>query len=118
MEKLNSPVADMLEKFQKSQDHVSEIKKLVLQWITRPLYERIKEGDINVKLLCLDEHTRQRKVRQYKEIEQASTKVHDLVAKNRELLYDNNTKDDAWRSYINYIDGIVKDALIKTAGVS
>lgn len=115
MEKLNQPVADMLQKFQQSQDHVAELKKLVYQWVGRPLYVR---KDDEVKLLDLGEETQQKKLKQYREIEDTSKKVHVLVEKNRELLYDNNTSLDAWRLYVNYLDGIVKDALIKTAAVS
>lgn len=116
VEKLATPVADMLERFQESQDNVAAIKKLVLTWISRPLYER-KEGE-GAQLLARDDQAKSKRQQQYKEIQDSSSKVHDLVGKNKDLLQDNNTTENAWRSYINYLDGIVKDALIRTAAVS
>lgn len=116
MEKLATPVSDMLVRFQESQDNVAAIKKLVNKWISRPLYER-KEGE-GAQLLARDDQAKYKRQQQYKEIQESSAKVHDLVGKNKDLLQDNNTTENAWRSYINYLDGIVKDALVRAAAVS
>ncbi|ODN03963.1 Dynein beta chain, ciliary [Orchesella cincta] len=115
-DKLRAPVADTLDRFQKSQDNVSAVKKLVQGWLGHPLYER-KDGK-KEQLLSLDEHAKNRKKKQYKEIEEMGLKVHELVVGNKELLYDKTTSDVSWRSYLSYVDGIVRDALVKTAEVS
>lgn len=108
----------MLQRFQTSQDNIAVLKKLILQWVNRPIYERNEGKEEGDKLLCLDSKAKARKDHQYKQIEDCSVKIHQIVEKNKDLLYDSNIPDTAWRSYLNYIDGIVKEGIIRTAAVS
>lgn len=116
IEKLENPVKDLEERLQKSQDNVDSVKKLVLSWVSRPLFER-KDGKRD-QLLIVDEHTNNKKMKQYKEIGELSEKVVEIVSMNRELLMDPESPETSWDSYLKYIDGIVLDGLIKTVAVS
>lgn len=116
MESLIGPCDAVEESLQKSQDNVAVIKKVIQGWLSRPLFER-KDGKRD-QLLCIDEYAHTRKTKQYKEIEEMSVKVAEMVELNKGLLKDENVPDSAWDVYLEYLDGIVLDGLIKTAAVS
>lgn len=109
-------MADIEDRLQKSQDNVIIIKKIILGWLSRPLFER-KDGRREL-LLNLDELAQARKMKQYKEIQEMSDKVTETVIQNQELLKDENTPQAAWDNYLKFIDEIVLDGLIKTVAVS
>lgn len=117
VDSLNDPVNDVEDRLGKSQENVNIIKKLVQTWLGHPLFER-KDGNRKA-LLNMDEHANARKVKQYKEIEEMSVKVTEIVQLNKNLLTENTPdQKQPWDNYLQFLENIVLDGLIKTVAVS
>lgn len=114
-----NPIKEMEVKLRASKDNVRDLKKLVAGWVSYPLFER-KDGKKD-QLLCLDKQADERKDKRYREIKEVSGKIKDLVAKNRDLLYDETADPDdekqAWKDYLGYLDNFVIEGLVKTIAV-
>ncbi|CAG7732677.1 unnamed protein product [Allacma fusca] len=116
IETLQPHVKELEGKLDKSQDNIKTIKKLVQGWISHPLFER-KDGRKD-QLLSLDEQAQERKQKRYKEIQESSDKLKELILTNKELLKSSDIDDRIWTEYLTYIDGIVLDGMVKAVAVS
>ena len=116
IQELKGPVKEAETKLQKSQDNVKAIQKLVAGWVSHPIFER-KDGRKDL-LLCLEDYCMERKEKRYKEIKETSVKIHELIAKNKELLEDSATTPEMWNEYLTYIDKFVIEGLVKTVAVT
>lgn len=100
----------------KAQKNVETIRKLMKTWRIAPLFAR--KGKNRVALLDVGETVTIRKEKSYVEMKKASAKIKTLVAENKELLTDKHSSDVAWNKYLEYIDEIVLNGLIRTVAVS
>ena len=116
IEKLLPPIQELENKLNSSQDNVKAIKKLVGQWVSHPLFER-RDGRKDQQL-NLDDLAQERKHKRYKEIQESSEKLKELVQANKDLLKDGTVPDSAWSEYLNYVDNIVLDGMVKAVAVS
>lgn len=91
---------------------------MVQTWLGNPLFER-KDGKREA-LLNMDEHAHARKLKQYKGIEEMTVKVTEIVERNKNHLMKENTPDQqkTWDTYLQFLESIVLDGLIKTVAVS
>lgn len=94
-----------------SQENVEKIRHILEPWTRTPLIERKDHKKDN--LLYLDEKVEKVNNR-YTEIIKGAEQIHRLVAKNQILFEINEIKEQAWLTYIKYIDAIVMEALRKT----
>lgn len=116
IDRLQGPVEKLLGKVRQAVDNVDLVSKLVLTWVEHPLFSR-KDGKRNM-LLSLDDNAMKRKQKQYKEIEETSSKINEIMEKNRELLVEEDTVKEGWEEYIKHVEGIIVHGLIRTVGVS
>lgn len=116
IEKLQTPTDTLLLKVRQAVDNVDTISKLVLTWVDRPLFER-RDGK-RTNLLALDEQTTTKKAKQYKQVEETSEKIQEIMKMNKELLFEEDTIQASWEEYLKHVEGIILHGLIRTVAVS
>lgn len=110
------PVTEISGQLEKAQENIKALKKLVVGWTNKPLFER-RDGRKD-QLLCLDDIAKERKEKRYKEIRETSVKLKELIDKNKEILYNESTTNQMWNDYLAYVDDFVVEGLVKTIAVS
>ena len=92
------------------------IQKLLAAFLNKPLYER-KNGNRD-ELLALDEEAKSQRDISFQAIADMPEKIKALVAENKSLLCDPASSHSVWHDYLNYVDEIVFDGLVKMYGIT
>jgi len=99
-----------------TQGNLRQIRKIMGVWAKQPLFERrdCKKDTV----LSIDERP-DRTSKRYAEIQAASIEIHKLLQDNM-LQFDMESKQDdaVWLSYVDFVDNIVYENILKTVGVS
>ncbi|EDW38589.1 GL12690 [Drosophila persimilis] len=116
LEKLRQPVAALQNRMDHTQGNLRQIRKIMGVWAKHPLFERrdCKKDSV----LSMDERP-DRTTKRYAEIQAASVEIHKLLHDNM-LQFDMEQKQDdaVWLSYVDFVDNIVYENLLRTVGVS
>lgn len=116
LEKLRNPVAALRNRMNHTQENLRQIRKIMEVWAKQPLFERrdCKKDSV----LSIDERP-DRTAKRYAEIQAASVEIHKLLHDNM-LQFDMEQKqnDAVWLSYIEFVDNIVYENILRTVGVS
>ncbi|TMW50187.1 hypothetical protein DOY81_004746 [Sarcophaga bullata] len=116
LEELRKPVAALQNRMDHTQGNLRQIRNIMSAWIKQPLFER-KDGKKDT-VLCIDERP-DRTGKRYAEITAASDEIHKLLQDNM-IQFDMEDKqdDEMWLNYVDFVDNIVYEHLLKTVGVS
>nr|NP_001262793.1 dynein heavy chain at 93AB, isoform C [Drosophila melanogaster]AGB96173.1 dynein heavy chain at 93AB, isoform C [Drosophila melanogaster] len=116
LDKLRKPVAALQNRMDHTQGNLRQIRKIMGVWAKQPLFERrdCKKDTV----LSIDERP-DRTSKRYAEIQAASIEIHKLLQDNM-LQFDMESKQDdaVWLSYVDFVDNIVYENILKTVGVS
>ncbi|KAL0281201.1 UNVERIFIED_CONTAM: hypothetical protein PYX00_002260 [Menopon gallinae] len=116
IENLYQSVGNLEKRVQKTQDNVHAIKSIMTVWLKNPLFER-KEGKRDA-LLGLEEKA-DRIQKRYSEMTAAADEIHRLLKENLYLFEMQSSPDSpVWHSYVQYIDSVVSDIVLRTIGCS
>ncbi|KAF6202116.1 hypothetical protein GE061_004514 [Apolygus lucorum] len=112
--KLHELVRGVQEPLSSTQANVTIMKTLMDKWLKMPLYMRIdKEG-----LLAIEDKE-ERIQKRYSEMSEVGVEIHNLLLQNQTLFNMEGKGDsECWKMYVNYIDDIVRSALLSTIGCS
>ena len=119
VERLRSTSKDLVQRVQKAQENVIQIKKLISKWENEPLFLRINETKKEA-LFNLDDREA-RKEKRYEEIKAATDDIKKLLEENRKLFHANVKPDSAqvyWKNYLIYLDSMIAKGLLKTIATS
>ncbi|XP_061390860.1 dynein beta chain, ciliary isoform X1 [Musca vetustissima] len=116
LNKLRQPVAALQNRMDHTQGNLKQIRDIMSVWVRQPLFER-RDGKKDA-VLCIDERP-DRTAKRYAEIQEASEKIHELLHDNM-IQFDMQDKqnDEMWLNYVDFVDNIVYEYLLKTVGVS
>lgn len=116
LEKLRKPVAALQNRMNHTQGNLKQIRDIMSVWVRQPLFER-RDGKKDT-VLCIDERP-DRTAKRYGEIQAASEEIHKLLHDNM-VQFDMEDKqdDEMWLNYVDFVDNIVYEYLLKTVGVS
>lgn len=99
-----------------TQGNLRQIRDIMSVWIKQPLFER-KDGKKDT-VLSIDERP-DRSAKRYAEIQAASEEIHKLLHDNMLQFNMQDRQDDpTWISYMDFVDNIVYEYILKTVGVS
>lgn len=139
LEDLHKLVGNLYERMSKIQDNLKEMKSVMREWSTQPLFER-KDGKKVLKvlfsnvlhrgiftelidliifhfqdnLLNLDDRSERRNKR-YSDIVNTAQRINELLKENMELFnMQNNQDSEIWINYVVLIDNLMKEALFKS----
>ncbi|VDN12294.1 unnamed protein product [Dibothriocephalus latus] len=90
------------------QENVKKISALMSTWNKCPLFER-KEGKREA-LLALEDRE-ERACKRYSEISEAGERITAILEENRQL-FRAEADSEAWRTYVEEIDTIVRDGFL------
>ena len=119
VERLRSSVAKLNTRVRKAQDNITKIKETISVWEHHPLFERIKDPK-KEPLFSMDDRE-EKKSKRYREIQEASLRIETILAENEKLYKVDFTSKQAkkhWESYLNYLDKMVAEGLLRTIAVS
>ena len=119
IERLRNTVSGVHTRVKKAQGNITKIKETISVWENTPLFERLKDPKKEA-LLSMDDRE-EKKAKRYKEIQEASLRIETILAENEKLYkveFDNKVAKAHWESYLNYLDKMVADGLLKTIAVS
>lgn len=97
------------------QSNVEKIRNILEPWTKTPLIER--KDRRKDTLLALEDRS-EKVSKRYAEITKAAEQIHSILEENQALFQISETDQEAWREYVNYIDGIVIESLRKAVGCS
>lgn len=116
LQKLRQPVAALQNRMDHTQGNLRKIHDIMSVWIKHPLFER-KDGKKDA-VLCIDERP-DRTAKRYAEIIAASDDIHELLHDNiKQFDMEDKQDDEMWLNYVDFVDNIVYEHLLKTVGVS
>ncbi|KAI8120795.1 ciliary, Dynein beta chain [Lucilia cuprina] len=116
LQKLRQPVAALQNRMNHTQGNLKQIHNIMSVWIKHPLFER-KDGKKDA-VLCIDERP-DRTAKRYAEIIAASDEIHQLLHDNiKQFDMEDKQDDEMWLNYVDFVDNIVYEHLLKTVGVS
>ncbi|KAM7360514.1 dynein heavy chain at 93AB isoform 2-T2 [Cochliomyia hominivorax] len=116
LQKLREPVAALQNRMNHTQGNLRQIHNIMSVWIKHPLFER-KDGKKDA-VLCIDERP-DRTAKRYAEIQAASDEIHKLLHDNiKQFDMEDKQDDEMWLNYVDFVDNIVYEHLLKTVGVS
>ncbi|XP_023295612.2 dynein beta chain, ciliary isoform X2 [Lucilia cuprina] len=116
LQKLRQPVAALQNRMNHTQGNLRQIHNIMSVWIKHPLFER-KDGKKDA-VLCIDERP-DRTAKRYAEIIAASDEIHQLLHDNiKQFDMEDKQDDEMWLNYVDFVDNIVYEHLLKTVGVS
>lgn len=116
LEKLRQPVAALRNRVNHTQENLRQIRKIMEVWAKQPLFERrdCKKDSV----LSIDERP-DRTAKRYAEIQAASVEIHKLLQDNMLQFNMSEKQSDAvWLSYVDFVDNIVYENILRTVGVS
>ncbi|KAL3316100.1 Dynein heavy chain 9, axonemal [Cichlidogyrus casuarinus] len=109
IEQIRNMIQGLHTRIVKTQDNVELIKKIMATWSKTSLFDR-KEGK-RESLLNLDDR-KDRIAKRYNEVTDAGKRVMDLLVENMGLYKAEKTSPE-WTAYVEYVDELVKQGLIK-----
>ncbi|KAL9897380.1 dynein heavy chain at 93AB [Glossina fuscipes fuscipes] len=116
LDKLRQPVAALQNRVNLTQGNLKRIRRIMSAWVKQPLFER-RDGKKD-SVLCIDERP-DRTAKRYAEIQSASDEIHRLLYDNMVQFNMDCKQDDVmWLNYVDFVDNIVYEYLLKTVGVS
>uniref|UniRef100_A0A1A9WGW3 Uncharacterized protein n=1 Tax=Glossina brevipalpis TaxID=37001 RepID=A0A1A9WGW3_9MUSC len=116
LDKLRQPVAALQNRVNLTQGNLKSIRSIMSAWVKQPLFER-RDGKKDA-VLCIDERP-DRTAKRYAEIQLASDEIHRLLYDNMLQFNMESKQDDVmWLNYVDFVDNIVYEHLLKTVGVS
>ncbi|XP_067615922.1 dynein beta chain, ciliary [Eurosta solidaginis] len=116
LDDLRIPVAALKDRMNHTQSNLKQINQLMSIWAKQPLFERkdLKKDTV----LCIDERP-DRTDKRYAEIQAASVEIHKLLEDNKIQFKMANRQEDAiWLNYVDFVDNIVYENILKTVGIS
>ncbi|BHF75205.1 Dynein heavy chain 9, axonemal [Sparganum proliferum] len=108
IESTRDVIKDLKARVVQGQENVEKISALMSTWNKIPLFER-KEGKRET-LLALDDRE-ERASKRYSEINEAGERIIAILEENRQL-FRAELDSDAWHTYVEEIDTIVRDGFI------
>ncbi|XP_028172090.1 dynein beta chain, ciliary-like [Ostrinia furnacalis] len=116
LQELHTLVGSLYERMSKIQENLKEIKAVMREWATKPLFER-KEGKKDT-LLNLEDR-QERKEQRYSDINNTADRIRELLQENMELFnMQNNQECEAWKNYVTFIDNLIEESLFKSIACS
>nr|VZI28891.1 unnamed protein product [Spirometra erinaceieuropaei] len=108
IESTRDVIKDLKARVVQCQENVEKISALMSTWNKTPLFER-KEGKRET-LLALDDRE-ERASKRYSEISEAGERIIAILEENRQL-FRAELDSEAWQTYVEEIDTIVRDGFI------
>lgn len=116
LDKLRTPVAALQNRMHHTQSNLQQISQLMSVWAKQPLFER-KDSKKDM-VLCIEERP-DRTAKRYAEIKAASVEIHNLLQDNViQFNMEGRQEDDIWLNYVEFVDNIVYENILKTVGMS
>lgn len=109
-------VEDLDKRVQKAQGNTFVIIDNMKKWEKEPLFTRVEESDTKEHLFNT-KNIHDQKTKRNAEMKEAGDKVHGLIDECK-ALYKADETSDTWKSYLNYIDELVIDGLLKAMASS
>ncbi|CAH0405196.1 unnamed protein product [Chilo suppressalis] len=116
LQELHTLVGNLFERMSKIQENLREIKTVMKEWASLPLFER-KEGKKDT-LLNLEDRT-EKKSHRYTAIKCSAERIETLLKENMELFnMQENQDSEIWRNYVSFIDNLMEESLFKCIACS
>ena len=116
IESLRRNVADLHTRVRKAQENIEKINKEITTWENMPLFERINDPKMEPLLNLKDRDENKRK--RYAEISTVTVSIKNHIKENEKLFNALENNAEHWNEYLNYVDEMITNGLLKTIAVS